>query len=77
MSYPWAYFRRTSREFMWDAIPGAVSNNYFRKLRASHWQVANDLMSSTGTDVTTSVITPCNTAAIIIAAMASAGSRPF
>ncbi len=52
MSYPWSYFRRTSREFMWDAIPGAVSNNYFRKLRATHWQVANDLMSSTTADVT-------------------------
>jgi hypothetical protein len=52
MSYPWAYFRRTSREFLWESIPGAVSNNYFRKLRATHWQVANDLMSSTAADMT-------------------------
>ncbi len=43
LSYPWSYFRRTNREYNYRAVPSAVADRYFDRMRSYHWQVATSL----------------------------------
>jgi hypothetical protein len=39
--YPWTYFRRQSREYLWETIPFAIANGTIERLRSYHWSTAN------------------------------------
>lgn len=39
--YPWTYFRRQNREYVYNALPMRASARHFEQLRAYHWQAAN------------------------------------
>ena len=43
LGYPWAYFRRGSREFNAMFLPQSTTSRYFSRVRAYHWQIATDL----------------------------------
>ncbi|MEM1029588.1 MAG: zinc-dependent metalloprotease [Myxococcota bacterium] len=39
--YPWTYFRRQNREYVYTGLPMRASGAHFEQLRAYHWQAAN------------------------------------
>lgn len=46
VTYPWTYFRRQNREYYYRSIASRVSDGYFERVRAYHWQIANSLGQS-------------------------------
>jgi hypothetical protein len=42
-TYPWAYFRRTNREYYYRGVPSQTTDRYFERMRSYHWAIATDL----------------------------------
>jgi hypothetical protein len=50
-TYPWSYFRRQNKEFSWWALPAAVSNGTFARLRGYHWTTTSNIGRATPEDL--------------------------
>ncbi len=46
-SYPWTYFRRQNRQYVYTRIASRVADSFFDRMRSYHWLVATDLTQVT------------------------------
>lgn len=42
-TYPWAYFRRSGREYYYRTIASSTADRYFERMRSYHWSIALNL----------------------------------